>query len=149
MRLVMHPPEEGAELMRREIRGFLGEGRRVIIVAYGLRTLDLLRDVISSERNVFLIPSFFTDFPTSLLLLASSIKFREACLVDEIFGSYLRAVSSSPKPYEVQRSLIVLLGLIGTFEKQVGAFVSMHTSEADVPDWFLKMFDSVENHWGG
>lgn len=149
MRLVMHSPEEGADLMVSELSHLMSEGRKVIIVAYGLRTLDLLEGAISSERGVTLIPSFSSNLTTPLILLLSMIRRGEACLVDEIFSPYLRAVSSSTKPYEVQRAFLTLLNLIRAFEKQVNATVSMYTSVQGVPEWFLRIFDSVESHLGG
>lgn len=144
MRLRIYPSEERARVMREEVRELLDSGRRLMILTYDPKSLDLLKDVIEDRKDVTVIFSFSQELIPSLLLLLASLRGREACLVDEMLGAYFRASSSSSRPYDLQRAFITLMNLTRSFEKQSGSLVSVHTTEAEVPEWFLRLFDAVE-----
>lgn len=144
MRLRIHPPEGRAKAMREEVREFLDSGRRLVIITYDPKSMDLLRDLIWDRKDVTVISSFSSDLITSLLMMLASLRGGEACLVDDMLSAYLRASSSSSKPYDLQRAFIILMNLARSFEKQSGSMVSVHTVETDTPKWFLRLFDSVE-----
>jgi hypothetical protein len=129
--------------MRKEVKALLDSGRKLVILSYEPRTLNIIEDLVRERKDVLIIPSFSSPIVTSLMLFTDSLKFNSG-LVDEIFGAYLRAASSSPEPYKLQRSFLLLLNMIRSIERQCGSSVSMYTTESDVPEWFLKIFDSVE-----
>ncbi len=144
MRLRICPPEERARAMRGEVSELLSSGRRLVIVTYDPKSMELLRDLVGDRKDVVVISSLSPDLIPSLLLLLAHLREGEACLVDEILGAYLRATSSSSRPYDLQRAFITLMGLIRSFEKYSGSMVSVHTAEKDLPEWFLELFDAVE-----
>lgn len=144
MRLRIYPPEERARAMREEVSELLSSGRRLVIVTYDPKSMDLLRDLIGDRKDLILISSLSSELITTLLLLLASLREREACLVDDILSAYLRAASSSSRPYDLQRALIILMSVVRSFEKHSGSLVSVHTTEKDLPEWFLDLFDTVE-----
>jgi hypothetical protein len=143
MLLKICPPQAKADAMRKEVKALLDSGRKLVILSYEPRTLNIIEDLVRERKDVLIIPSFSSPIVTSLMLFTDSLKFNSG-LVDEIFGAYLRAASSSPEPYKLQRSFLLLLNMIRSIERQCGSSVSMYTTESDVPEWFLKIFDSVE-----
>lgn len=144
MRLRIYPSEGRARVMREEVRELLSGERRLVIVAYDPKSMDLLKDLIGERKDVTVISSFSHELISSLFILLASLRGGEACLVDEMLGAYLRASSSSLRPYDLQRAFIILMGLVRSFEKQLGSLVSVHTTETEVPEWFLRLFDAVE-----
>jgi len=129
--------------MRKEVEGILNGGGRLVILSYEPRTLNIMEELIKGRRDVLLIPSFSSPIMTSLMLLLDSLKFSSG-LVDEIFGAYLRAASSSHEPYRLQRSFLLLLNMMKSIERQCGSSVTMYTTEGEIPEWFLRIFDGVE-----
>lgn len=130
--------------MRREVREFLDSGRRLVVVAYDPKSMYFLRDLIWNRKDVTVISSFSSSLIPSLLMMLASLRGGEACLVDDMLGAYLRASSSSSRPYDLQRAFIILMSLAKSFEEQSGSLVSVHTTETDIPEWFLRLFDAVE-----
>jgi|YelNatPaOPRAMG01_1025707.scaffolds.fasta_scaffold00135_29 hypothetical protein len=143
MLLKICPPQAKADAMREEVRSLLDSGRKLVILSYEPRTLNAIEDLIRERRDVLIIPSFSSPTVRSLMLFTDSLKFSSG-LVDEIFGAYLSAASSSPEPYKLQRSFLLLLNMIKSAERQCGSSVSMYTTESEVPEWFLRIFDGVE-----
>ncbi|MCC6028844.1 MAG: hypothetical protein LM591_01710 [Candidatus Korarchaeum sp.] len=143
MLLKICSPQAKADAMRKEVKALLDSGRKLVILSYEPRTLNIIEDLVRERKDVLIIPSFSSPIVTSLMLFTDSLKFNSG-LVDEISGAYLRAASSSPEPYKLQRSFLLLLNMIRSIERQCGSSVSMYTTESDVPEWFLKIFDSVE-----
>ncbi|RDD53519.1 MAG: hypothetical protein BA066_04070 [Candidatus Korarchaeota archaeon NZ13-K] len=144
MRLRIYPPEERARVMRAEVEELLRDGWRLIIVTYDPRFADFLEDLIRDRGDVTIIRSLSPDLLTSLLMLLTRLRGGEACLLDDVLGAYLREASSSPRPYDLQRSLITIMSILRSFERQTRSLVSVHTVEQEAPEWFLKLFDVIE-----
>ncbi len=143
MLLKIYPPQAKADAMRKEVEDILYRGEKLTILSYEPRTLNIIEGLIREREDVLIIPSFSSPIVTSLMLFTDSLKFSSG-LVDEIFGAYLRAASSSPEPYKLQRSFLLLLNVMKSVERQCGSSVSMYTAESEIPEWFLRIFDSVE-----
>jgi hypothetical protein len=143
MLLKICPPQAKADAMRKEVRDILDRERKLVILSYELRTLNIMEDLVRERRDILIIPSFSSPIVTSLMLFTDSLKFSSG-LIDDIFGAYLRAASSSPEPYKLQRSFLLLLNMIKSIERQCGSSVSMYTTESEIPEWFLRIFDCVE-----
>ncbi|MCS7103885.1 MAG: hypothetical protein NZ992_08430, partial [Candidatus Korarchaeum sp.] len=112
MRLRVYPPEGRADVMKREVRELLGSGRRLLILAYDPKSMDILRDLLGDREDVTVITSFSSGLISSLLILLAYLRRGEVCLIDEMLGAYLRASSSSSKPYDLQRVFITLMSLV-------------------------------------
>jgi len=152
MELVITDDAKKAELIRREVKDLLEEGRKVVILVFeplNLVSLDL--HPIEGAERISIINSVVGEESKAIMIMASLLtKYGGGGIVDEIYGRYVIEASSSLRYHipKLQRKYIFLVSLLRYIEILSNSKVIMLTSVKEPEEWFLKLFDQISYNGG-